>query len=190
MTPLALCLVLTAAVLHATWNLAAKRAGSGLPFVFAVGVVMTICYVPIIAGVAWFGGGLHFSPGDWFVVGVSTVLKTGYALYLQRAYRKGDFSLVYPLVRGSAPVIATAGAALFLGEFPPPIALLGGLIIVAGIFFLTYGERLWQRRPGRTQPPRGALGNALIAGSFMRPTRSGIAMPSPITRSTRSCSTA
>lgn len=167
MTLFALALVLTAACLHATWNLAAKRAGSGLPFVFAVGMVMVVFYVPIVTGIVVARGGFHHTASDWFVIGVSTLLKTGYALYLQRAYRSGDFSLVYPLVRGSAPVIATVGAALFLGERPPPVALVGGFIIVVSIFFLTHGERLWQRAPGVARPPARALFNALVAGSFI-----------------------
>lgn len=168
MSALAVFLVLTAAVLHATWNLAAKRAGSGLPFVFAVGIVMTALYLPILAGMVWWQGGLQVDATGWAVIGVSTVLKTGYALFLQRAYRSGDFSFVYPLVRGSAPLIATAGAVLFLGERPTPLGLAGGLTIVVSIFFLSHGERLWQRPvPGATTALGGTLRNALIAGTFI-----------------------
>jgi hypothetical protein len=49
MTPFALALVLVAAVLHATWNLCAKRAGGGLPFIWLVGAVICACYVPVLA---------------------------------------------------------------------------------------------------------------------------------------------
>ena len=48
MTPFALALVLIAAVLHATWNLCAKRAGGGLPFIWVVGAVICACYVPVL----------------------------------------------------------------------------------------------------------------------------------------------
>ncbi|MCF3651077.1 DMT family transporter [Synoicihabitans lomoniglobus] len=169
MTALALFLVLTAAVLHATWNLAAKRVGSGLPFVFGVGVIMTVIYTPILIGMAvWRGEGLGLGPTELGVIAVSTVLKTGYALYLQRAYRSGDFSFIYPLVRGSAPLIATAGAVIFLGERPSSLGLMGGALIVVSIFFLSNGERLWQRSADPAAPRLGrALGNALIAGSFI-----------------------
>ena len=170
MSLLALLLVLTAAVLHATWNLAAKRVGSGLPFVFLVGMVMSVLYPPIILGIALAQGGLHLDRAGWGVIAVSTVLKTGYALYLQRAYRSGDFSFIYALVRGSAPVIATLGAIVFLGERPSPLGAAGGLLIVISIFFLSHGERLWQRPAvgGATGLRLGpALGNALIAGSFI-----------------------
>ncbi len=181
MSLFALALVLLAAVLHATWNLAAKRVGSGLPFVFAVGVLMSLLYPPVMLGVVIWQGGVTLTDTDLFVIGVSTVLKTGYALFLQRAYRSGDFSFVYPLVRGSAPVLATLGAALFLRELPTPLGAAGGLLIVVSIFFLSHGERLWQRHaPAVTVAPRSgqpasaapphlgrALAYALVAGSFI-----------------------
>lgn len=170
MTPLALSLVLTAAVLHAVWNLSAKRAGSGLPFVFAVGIVMTAYYLPLVVGVLLWSDGPSLNRVTIGVIAVSTALKTGYALYLQRAYRSGDFSLIYPLVRGSAPLLAMLGAVLFLGERPAPLGIAGALCIVVSIFFLSHGERLWQKTTstGAAAPPRlRALGNALIAGSFI-----------------------
>ena len=170
MTPLALSLVLTAAVLHAVWNLSAKRAGSGLPFVFAVGIVMTAYYLPLVVGMLLWSDDPSLNRVTIGVIAVSTALKTGYALYLQRAYRSGDFSLIYPLVRGSAPLLAMLGAVLFLGERPAPLGIAGALCIVVSIFFLSHGERLWQKTTstGAAAPPRlRALGNALIAGSFI-----------------------
>ncbi|BET68503.1 hypothetical protein ASA1KI_34210 [Opitutales bacterium ASA1] len=89
----ALLLVLVAAVLHATWNYCAKRAGGGLPFVFLVGLVMNAAYVPALAVfISIYGIDLTWSEAGW-IVG-SGVLKTGYSLFLQRGYRTGDFSLV------------------------------------------------------------------------------------------------
>lgn len=168
MTLLALALVLTAAVLHAVWNLSAKRAGSGLPFVFAVGVVMTVLYTPIILGILLWPGGPRLDSTALFVIAVSTVLKTGYALFLQRAYRRGDFSFVYPLVRGSAPLIATVGAVAFLGERPTLLGLAGGITIVVSIFFLSHGDRLWKSdTQGAPSPGLAALGYALVAGTFI-----------------------
>lgn len=165
----ALVLVLVAALLHAIWNLAAKRVDSGLPFVFAVGLLMCLLYPPVMLGVIIWNGGVTLTGTGFFVIAVSTLLKTGYALYLQRAYRSGDFSFIYPLVRGSAPVIATLGAALFLHEFPTPLGTAGGLLIVTSIFFLSHGQRLWQRPlPGASTPRLGrALTNALVTGSFI-----------------------
>lgn len=164
MTLLSLTLVLLAAVLHALWNLAAKRAGGGLPFVFVTGLVINVLYVPVLAGyVLWKRPSL--SLGALGVVGVSAALKTAYALSLQRGYRTGDFSLIYPLARGTGPLLSVLFAILLLGERPHPLGVAGALFIVAGIFFLTGGTRLWgaDRAHLRTGVRYGVLTGVFIA---------------------------
>jgi drug/metabolite transporter (DMT)-like permease len=141
MTPLALGLVLLAAFIHATWNFAAKRAGGGLPFVWLSSAIGLGLYVVVGTGY-WLWRQPVLPAGIWWVVLGSGLLKTAYALLLQRAYRHGDFSLVYPLTRGTAPLLATLAAIIVFGERPTPLALAGGGIIVASIFFLTGGPRL------------------------------------------------
>lgn len=139
MTLPALVLVLLAALTHATWNLAAKRSGGGLPFVWLTSVFALGLYA--VAGSAyWFWRQPEFPASVvWVVVG-SGVLKTMYALLLQRAYLTGDFSLVYPLTRGTAPLLATIGAIVVFGERPSPLALAGGGLIIACVFLLTGGR--------------------------------------------------
>lgn len=138
MTSFALFLVLIAAALHATWNYCAKRAGGGLPFVWLVGAVICTGYVPVLAVY------VHLRPPDLppaallWIFG-SGVLKTSYSLFLQRGYRSGDFSLIYPLARGTGPLLSTLAAIVLLGERPTPLALAGGFVIVASIFWLTGG---------------------------------------------------
>lgn len=175
MTSLALLLVLVAAVLHATWNLCAKRAGGGLPFVWLVGVVICALYVPVLIGYWWWRNPqLHWTALLW--VAGSGVLKTGYSLFLQRGYRLGDFSLIYPLARGTGPLLSTLGAIVLLGERPGPLALAGGVVIVAAVFFLTGGAQLsavWRaRRPaaGGLGPGKGlaqAVEYGLASGAFI-----------------------
>jgi uncharacterized membrane protein len=80
-----------------------------------------------------------------FVVGAGA-LHAVYFLSLQRGYREGDLSLVYPLARGIGPLLATVFAISVLGERPTLVALAGGAIIVAAVLSLTGGSRL--RRPG------------------------------------------
>jgi drug/metabolite transporter (DMT)-like permease len=141
MTPLALSLVLLAAVTHATWNYAAKRSGGGLPFVWVSSFFALGLYA--VAGfVYWLWRQPALTPGVWWIVAGSGILKTLYALLLQRAYRHGEFSLVYPLTRGTAPLLATLGAIVFFGERPTPLALAGGGTIVACVFLLTGGPNL------------------------------------------------
>jgi drug/metabolite transporter (DMT)-like permease len=138
----ALALVLVAAVCHATWNLAAKRSGGGLAFVWLTGLVSFALYVPaVLAYAAW--RPLTWPDGTLAVIAGSGLIKTGYALLLQLGYRHGDFSLIYPLARGTGPLLATCTAIAVFGERPSPLALAGGLMIIASVFALTGGAKLF-----------------------------------------------
>jgi drug/metabolite transporter (DMT)-like permease len=143
MTLFALALLLVAAVLHATWNYWAKKAGGGLAFVYLTGLMINAGYL-VVVSVYW----VMYDPSvSWVVVRtmlVSGILKTGYSLYLQRGYRSGDFSLIYPLARGTGPLLSTLSAIAFLGERPSALAIGGGAVIIGSIFFLTGGAR-WFR---------------------------------------------
>ncbi len=164
MTAFALALVLIAAVLHATWNLCAKKAGGGLPFVWLVGAVICILYTPVLA-FYWFWREPVLSPTDIAWICGSGVLKTGYSLFLQRGYRTGDFSLIYPLARGTGPFLSTLAAVALLGERPTWLAVAGGLVIVVAIFFLTDGTRLFHESSAhlRTAINYGVLSGVWIA---------------------------
>lgn len=138
MTGFALALILLAAALHATWNLAAKRAASGLPFVWISGVLSLALWTPVTLIYLWRYPHQLTGLGVGFMV-LSGVLHAGYSLFLQRAYRAGDFSLVYPVARGTGPLLSSIAAIAFLGERPSPLALAGGLTIISSIFWLTGG---------------------------------------------------
>jgi drug/metabolite transporter (DMT)-like permease len=163
MTALALALVLVAAVLHATWNLCAKKAGGGLPFVWLVGAVICSIYVPVVIGY-WMWKHPTLSARDVAWIAGSGVLKTSYSLFLQRGYRIGDFSLVYPLARGTGPLLSTLGAVAIMGERPTPLAIAGGLVIVAAVFFLTDGTRLFHQDRAHL---RNAINYGLVSGVFI-----------------------
>ncbi len=160
MTAFALTLVLIAAVLHATWNLCAKKAAGGLPFVWLVTVVICVLYVPVLT-VYWIVQQPALTPTALAWIAGSGVLKTGYSLFLQRAYRTGDFSLIYPLARGTGPLLSTLAAVALLGERPTSLALAGGLVIIAAIFFLTDGTRLFHQDRAHL---RTAINYGLVCG--------------------------
>jgi drug/metabolite transporter (DMT)-like permease len=143
MTPLALGLIFVAAITHATWNLAAKRSGGGLPFVWLTGLLSFAFYIPAVTLYClWARPGL---PGPVALVFIgSGLIKTAYALLLQRGYRHGDFSLIYPLARGTGPLLSTLAAIAIFGERPTLLALAGGAVIVASVFYLTGGTSLLQ----------------------------------------------
>ena len=124
--------VLLAALLHASWNAMIKGGGDvlhdtagivvgtaliGLPFVFIL---------PVPPAAAW--------P---FIFASVTVHLVYYWLMIS-AYRVGDLSLVYPLMRGVAPLITAVAGIAVLGELPAPIAWLGMLLISAGVLLLGY----------------------------------------------------
>jgi drug/metabolite transporter (DMT)-like permease len=143
-------LIAAAAIAHATWNLTIKRAGtSGASFLWLTFAVGTIVFAPFgIASLVsehtpllpWLGFAL-----------VSGALQVGYFLLLQRAYRVGDVSVVYPLARGTGPLLSVLFAIILFGERPGPIALLGALVVVAGVMTIGFaGGRDGARvnRPG------------------------------------------
>lgn len=143
MTPAAIAIVLVAAVLHATWNYWAKKAGGGLPFVYLVGLMINAGYVPVI-GLYWYFKHPTLPGVALLAIFVSGILKTGYSLFLQRGYRTGDFSLIYPLARGTGPLLSACGAIILFGERPSVLALIGAGVIVASIFWLAGGHQ-WLR---------------------------------------------
>jgi drug/metabolite transporter (DMT)-like permease len=163
MSIVALTLVLAAAVLHATWNLFAKRASGGMAFVCLVGLVNVVLYAPFVAAYCWWRHPVLPAAALLWIAG-SGLLKTGYALFLQRSYRTGDFSLIYPLARGTGPLLAIIAAVSLLGEKPSPAAIAGGLIIVASIFILAGGPALLGRD---AKHRRIAVGYGLVTGAFI-----------------------
>jgi drug/metabolite transporter (DMT)-like permease len=128
-------LVLAAAFAHAGWNFLAKGAAGGAGFVWLSMVVATVVYLPVM-GVA-----LAVDRGQlgWTALGLmvgSGLLHALYFTLLQRGYAVGDLSIVYPLARGTGPLLSGAAAIVFLGERPSALALAGGLIIIAAVFSL------------------------------------------------------
>lgn len=126
-------MVLSAAVLHAIWNIAAKRvADGGYLFVFCYAALSAVLWLPIgMVVLARSDSGLGVA-----LLGASAlsgVLHIAYGLALQTGYRKGDLSVVYPVARGTGPLLTMLFAILVLAERPGTIAVVGGFVIVAGV---------------------------------------------------------
>ena len=140
MTGLAVALVLASAVLHATWNLMAKRAGGGAAFLWMSDLFSLALFAPLVLGlflIEW----PKLGPVELAFIFGSAVLHLAYFLLLLRGYRVGDLSVVYPLARGTGPALSTLAAILLLGERPTPLALLGAALVVVGVFLVTSGHR-------------------------------------------------
>ena len=161
MTGFALTLILGAAVIHATWNLINKQASGHATFTWIVAVLSALFYAPATIAIIeiW---QLKFSFVEIGMIAGSAALHTGYFLLLNQAYRVGDLSLVYPLARGTGPLLSTLAAILFLGERPSAIALVGALLIIGGVMVLA-GNFTRLRQSGT----RTAVGYALITGLFI-----------------------
>lgn len=162
MTLVALVLILIAAFLHATWNLLAKRIGGGAVFVWLMGVLSSTIYAPLALGLA-FWQTPHFSPLLAACIVGSAGLHVGYFVSLQRGYASGDMSLVYPLARGTGPMLATLMAIVLFGEHPGPLALSGGALIIISVFVIS-GGLTGLRGP---RPPLPAVAYGLITGVFI-----------------------
>lgn len=164
MTLFALGLVLVSAFLHASWNLLAKRSAGGLPFVWLLDLASVLIYLPVVLGFIYWQ---RPSLGLLQILAIlgSAVIHLGYFLSLQRGYRVGDLSLVYPLARGTGPLLATIAAILFLGERPTPLALGGTALIVVSVFILAGGVRLLSA-DASTQT-RQALRFGLLTGTLI-----------------------
>lgn len=138
MPPLAIALALAAAVLHVAWNVLLKTSEDPLRTAVRLQVVAALLLGPA-ALVAWLAGGRPAPhPGGIALVLGSAVLETLYFLFLSTAYRGGALSLVYPIARGSAPLLAVAAGVAVLGEHLTPggwagvAALLTGILLVVG----------------------------------------------------------
>jgi len=118
-TAFALALVLSSAVAHATWNLFAKRARGGVPFLWLALTLAIPLYAPVAIAVLILTGP-RIGPLELLWMLGSAALNVAYFIFLQRGYRAGDLSVVYPLARGTGPVLATIAAILIFGERHDP----------------------------------------------------------------------
>lgn len=133
MSGLALSLVVAAALGHAGWNLLAKRSRQRLAFLWWTGVVGTVLFLP---AVLWTTPSWRWPLSAWGGLALAALLRAAYLATLGVAYDRGDLSLVYPLVRGIAPLLVPPLAVVVLGERPGGTGALGIVLIGFGIYVL------------------------------------------------------
>src|SRR5215831_7829220 len=147
MTSFALGLVLLAAVTHACWNISAKFAAASRHFVWLFSAGSVLVYGPVVAAVV-FVEQPHFTARHWLALSATSVLHLLYSISLQTGYRLSDLSVVYPIARGTGPLVSFAGAALLLGEAPTSQSIAGLVLIVAGILLVAGLVGHHERAPG------------------------------------------
>jgi len=144
--PAVFALVAVAALLHVTWNVLLKTAGDPLATATLSMVIGTLFLVPAVA-VGWWLVGRPPIPTEAFLVGgASGILEAVYFGFLSAAYRRGDLSVVYPIARGSATLLAVLLGVLLLGERLAPVGIAGVAALLTGFAVL---QRPWRALRGR-----------------------------------------
>lgn len=153
----ALALVVAAALLHALWNIAAKRAGGDARLPLLSGAMVAVLWAPAALWAGW-----HEVPRwgwqPWAVIATSAALHLAYFSALLKGYRVGDLTVVYPVARGSGPLITAAAAVLLLGE-PAGIAVgVGAVAVAAGVVLIAGAPAPWRRAHDAARRARVAAG--------------------------------
>lgn len=167
MTWTALLLVIVAAFIHAGWNLLSKRAASaGAHFVFAYSLFAILFYFPVMVWVLVTQGNMPWTTATVTCLLLSALLHMAYSLSLQKGYQVADLSVVYPIARGTGPMLSSVGAFILLGEPVRPLGVLGILLVVAGILLIaTQGHLRRFLNPAALKGVRwGVQTGILIAG--------------------------
>jgi drug/metabolite transporter (DMT)-like permease len=136
MSQYVLSLILTAAVLHAFWNVLSKKAKGKAPFVWLMYIASTVLYLPVLLYQIKQGEIVWSRPVLWFSL-TSALCHIGYYLILQKGYRSADLSVVYPLARGTGPLFSSVAAILFLHEQLKLTSTIGLFLILIGVLIIT-----------------------------------------------------
>jgi multidrug transporter EmrE-like cation transporter len=154
----ALLAVLLAALTHASWNLVAKTASRSTHFVWLYSMASLLLWtgpaIWVLVHTRW-----HPGPGPWLALIATALLHLAYSLSLQAGYRAGDLSLVYPIARGTGPLLSFAAAVWLLGEPSGWMPLVGVLLVVIGIALIADLGR------ARLHSPRAGILWGLLTGT-------------------------
>jgi len=131
MSGLALFIVLVAAFFHASWNFLAKKSKNKMAFIWWFLLIATIGYLPMFL---WFWPRHNISPAGWTCVVATGILHALYFWFMGGAYERGDLSLVYPLSRGSGPLLVPILAIIFLQEELSFAGIVGISLVIVGIY--------------------------------------------------------
>lgn len=168
MSASALALVVLAGLIHAIWNIAAKKAGGDARFACFTALVMMVVWAPLGLWLGW-QQVPSWNVQAWGFIVVSGVLHVFYYVVLLRGYRKADLTVVYPLARGSGPLLASLVAVVLLGEQISAWGALGVAAVVLGVFLVAGGPGLFRQAhdPVRRHRVRKGVQYGLLTGAFI-----------------------
>ncbi len=154
----ALSLLIGAAILHAVWNLLLKQANEKYIVTWWALLIGSLCFLPLMFIGQTFS--LHALP----LAVVSALFEAAYFVFLAAAYRNADFSLVYPIARGTSPALLAIWSVLFLGEHLSCGGILGLSILICGL--VTIGSSAMLGKSALT-PNRRSVILALLVALFI-----------------------
>jgi drug/metabolite transporter (DMT)-like permease len=165
-----LAIVLAAAFIHALWNLIVVAARDRTATTTIVIIFGALLFVPL-AVARW-----NVQPQAWPYIALSSVLELVYFALLVAAYQRADLSLVYPIARGSAPVIVLALAVAFTGAATSVLQVAGVALVAVGVFIVRgiRGGAHWRH-------VALALAVALAIASYVVVDKEGVQYADPIT---------
>jgi len=127
-------LALLAAILHASWNAFLRTGGDRLWTITVMSLSGILVGLPFAAIYPW------PDPSAWPFIFLSAGLQVGYILFLVAAYRYGELGQVYPIVRGTVPMLVTLGGFLVTGQHLGIYQTIGVTLVAAGIMTLSFGS--------------------------------------------------
>jgi drug/metabolite transporter (DMT)-like permease len=141
MPPGVIVLVLVVAVLHVAWNALLKTSGDTLRTAERAMIVGVAVFAPFVVAGWWVVGRPALEPQTVVLATFSGILEAAYFICLAEAYRRGDLSVVYPIARGTAPVLSVALGVSILGERLAPTGVVGVAALLTGILLV---QRPWR----------------------------------------------
>ena len=113
-------------------------------FIWLFASLSSAIYAPVSAYILWVTRPQIGLIGLVFLI-VSALLHLLYFFVLQRGYSKGDLSLVYPLARGTGPMLSACAAIVIFGERPGLLAIVGAALVIFSVFYLSGGTKLFEK---------------------------------------------
>jgi uncharacterized membrane protein len=161
--PWVIALVAVSAVLHLAWNVRLKTAGDPLRAATIGMLAASVGIVPLGIAVWWYQGRVAL-PIEGIVLGLASgVVEAAYFILLSAAYRRGDLSVVYPLARGTAPLLAVFIGVVVLGERLGVAGSIGVVMLLIGFLVL---QRPWRAialaRSGAAGARKAAADSAIL----------------------------
>jgi uncharacterized membrane protein len=179
--PRIIALVAVSAVLHVAWNVRLKTAGD--PLRAATVGMLAACVGIVPAGLAaWWLAGRPALPQEGLLLGVTSgVVEAAYFVLLSAAYRRGDLSVVYPIARGTAPLLAVALGVGLLGERLGLAGSLGVVLLLIGFLVLQRPWRALRGHEGLDPSIAFALATGVTIATYSALDRVGTRLIEPLT---------